>query len=109
MSTITTLGGRIKCNQCQAKSKRSQLQCRGPAVRGKTVCRMHSGKGSGPKTEAGRQRCAAAKTIYGFDTRQARTERALVMRRLRELEDLGYLLGMMTGPRTPGRKPKKFF
>lgn len=32
MPTITTLGGRIQCNQCQAKSKRSKLQCRGPAV-----------------------------------------------------------------------------
>ena len=105
MSTITTLGGRIKCNQCQAKSKRSQQQCRGPAVRGKIRCRMHGGSGSGPKTEAGRQRCADAKTIHGFDTRQARTDRSLGMRRLRELEDLGYAIGMMTGPRTPGRKP----
>jgi len=105
MKTIATLGGRIRCNQCQAKSKRSQLQCRGPAVRGKSVCRMHGGSGSGPKTEAGRQRCADAKTINGFDTRQARTERALGMRWLRELEDLGHLLGIMTGPRTPGRKP----
>ena len=105
MKTITTLGGRIKCNQCQAKSKRTQQQCRGPAVRDKSVCRMHGGTGSGPKTEAGRQRCADAKTINGFDTRQARTERALGMRRLRELEDLGHLLGMMKGPRIPGRKP----
>lgn len=105
MKTITTLGGRITCNQCQAKSKRTQLQCRGPAVRGKSVCRMHGGSGSGPKTEAGRKRCADAKTIHGFDTRQTRTERALGMRRLRELEDRCYLLGIMSGPRTPGRKP----
>ena len=105
MSTITTLGGRIQCNQCQAKSKRSQLQCRGPAVRTMNVCRMHSGKGSGPKTIEGRQRCAEAKTVHGFETRKARTERAEAMRRLRELEDLGHLLGIMNGPRTPGRKP----
>ena len=105
MSTITTLGGRIRCNQCQAMSKRSQQQCRGPAIQGKSVCRMHGGKRSGPKTKAGRLRCANAKTIRGFDTRQARTERALGMRRLRELEDLGHLLGIMSGPKTPGRKP----
>ncbi len=105
MSTITTLGGRIRCNQCQAKSKRSQQQCRGPAIRAMNVCRMHSGKGSGPKTKEGRQRCAAAKTLQGFETRKTRTERALGMRRLRELEDLGHLLGIMSGPRTPGRKP----
>jgi len=40
-----------------------------------------------------------------LETRQARTERALGMRRLRELEDLGHLLGIMVGPKTPGRKP----
>lgn len=107
MSTIITLGGRIRCNQCQAKSKRSQQQCRGPAIRGKSVCRMHGGKGSGPKTKAGRQRCADAKTIHGFETRKARTERAEAMRRLRELEDLGHLLGIINGPRTPGLKPEQ--
>jgi hypothetical protein len=68
---------------------------------------MHSGKGSGPKTKEGRQRCAEAKTIHGFETRKARTERAEGMRRLRELEDLGHLLGIMSGTRTPGRKPKQ--
>ncbi len=67
---------------------------------------MHGGKGSGPKTKEGRQRCAEAKTIHGFETRQARTERGLGMRRLRELEDLGHLLGIMTGPKTPGPKPQ---
>ena len=105
MSTISTLGGRIQCNQCQAKSKRSQEKCRGPAVKGKNVCRMHGGKSTGPKTKEGRQRCAEAKTIHGFETRKTRTERAQGMRRLRELEDLGHLLGIMSGPRTPGRKP----
>jgi hypothetical protein len=105
MSTITTLGGRIQCNQCQAKSKRSQQQCRGPAVRTMNFCRMHSGKGSGPKTIEGRQRCAEAKTVHGFDTRKTRTDRAEAMRRLRVLEDLGHQLGIMSGPRTPGRKP----
>lgn len=105
MSTISTLGGRIQCNQCQAKSKRSQLQCRGPAIQGKSVCRMHGGKGSGPKTKAGKLRCANAKTVHGFETRKTRTERAEAMRRLRELEDLGHLLGIMSGPRTAGRKP----
>jgi hypothetical protein len=44
------------------------------------------------------------KTIHGNETRKARTERAEGMRRLRALEDLGYALGIMSGPRTPGRK-----
>jgi hypothetical protein len=36
--------------------------------------------------------------------RKARTERALAMRRLRALEDLGHALGMMEGKRTQGKK-----
>ena len=75
-------------------------------MRGQATCYAHSGRPMGPKTSAGRQRCAEAKTIHGFETRQARTERALGMRRLRELEDLGHLLGIMSGPKTPGRKPR---
>ena len=103
--TYVIAGGHIACNQCQATSKRTQLQCKAPAVRERKVCVSHGGKSTGPKTQAGRQRCADARTIHGNETRQARTERALGMRRLRELEDLGHLLGMMKGPRIPGRKP----
>jgi len=104
-SKLLTAGGRITCDRCQAMSKRTHLQCAAPASKGKTKCRTHGGKSTGPKTAEGKTRCAAAKTIHGFETRQARTERALGMRRLRELEDLGHLLGIMTGPKTPGRKP----
>lgn len=35
--------------RCTAKSKRSGQRCKGPAVRGWTVCRFHgAGGGSGP-------------------------------------------------------------
>ncbi len=103
--TFLILGGRIRCAQCQAMSKRTQQQCRAPAARGKTNCRFHGGASTGPKTEAGRQRCADAKTIHGFETRKARTERALDMKKLRALEEIGHKLGFMSGPRIPGRKP----
>ena len=83
------------------------VQCRAPASRGKTKCRFHGGASTGPKTEQGRQCCVDAKTIHGNETRKARTERADGMRRLRGLEDLGYALGIMAGPRMPGRKPVK--
>ena len=104
-SKLLTAGGRITCQRCQAMSKRTKQQCAAPASKGKTKCRFHGGASTGPRTPEGRQRCAAAKTIHGFETRQARTERALGMRRLRELEDLGHLLGILRGARTPGRKP----
>ena len=103
--TLLTAGGRITCLQCTAKSKRTGIQCRAPAAKGKTKCRFHGGASTGPRTEQGRLRCAEAKTIHGNETRKARTERAEAMRRLRALEDLGYGLGIMQGARTPGRKP----
>ena len=103
--TLKTLGGRITCQRCQAKSKRTKLQCAAPALKGKRVCKTHGGRSTGPKTEAGRQRCAKAKTIHGRDTREARTERSLASARLAVLEEVGFLLGFMSGDRTRGRKP----
>jgi uncharacterized protein YjcR len=35
--------------RCHAKSKRSGLQCRAPAVRGHSVCRMHGAGGAAPQ------------------------------------------------------------
>ena len=106
--TFVTAGGRIRCLQCQAKSKRTKQQCRAPAAKGKTKCRFHGGASTGPKTPDGRQRCAEAKTIHGNETRQARSDRATAMRRLRELEKMGHALGIMHGPMMPGRKPIKY-
>ena len=81
--TFVTAGGRIRCLQCQAKSKRTKQQCRAPASKGKTKCRFHGGASTGPNTPEGRQRCAEAKTIHGNETREARTDRAEAMRRHR--------------------------
>ena len=103
--TFLTLGGRIRCFQCQAMSKRTKQQCRAPAANGKTKCRFHGGASTGPKTPEGRHRCAEAKTTHGSETRKARSARAEALRRLRALEELGHALGIMHGPRMPGRKP----
>jgi hypothetical protein len=37
--------------RCRARCRRSKLPCRGPAMRGRPVCRLHGGKGGGPKGE----------------------------------------------------------
>ena len=105
--TLKTLGGRVTCQRCQAKSKRTKLQCAAPALKGKRVCKTHGGLSSGPKTEAGRKRCAEAKTIHGGETREARTERSLASARLAVLEAVGHKLGFMNGTRTRGRKPDR--
>jgi len=103
--TYVIAGGHIACNQCQAMSKRSRQRCKAPAMRGKAVCRTHGGRSTGPKTEVGRQRCAEAKTIHGRETREARIERSLGSARLAVLEEVGFVLGLMSGTRTRGRKP----
>lgn len=100
-----TAGGRIRCVQCSAKSKRTGKQCRAPAAQAKTKCRHHGGASTGPKTTEGRARCAAAKTVHGMESRAARAELAAGMRRLRDLEEVGHAIGLMSGPKTPGRKP----
>ena len=107
MSMFLTAGGCIRCLQCSAKSKRTGLQCRAPAIAGKTKCRFHGGKSTGPKTQEGRQRCAQARTIHGQETTSIRMERSLAGARLAVLESVGFAIGMMTGPRTPGRRPNR--
>jgi hypothetical protein len=103
--TLLTLGGRVICQRCLAKSKRTKIQCAAPALKGKRVCKTHGGRSTGPKTEAGRQRCAEAKTIHGRETREVRTERSLAMARLAVLEEVGFSIGLLKGARTRGRRP----
>lgn len=102
---LFTLGGKVRCIRCNATSKRTKQQCKAPAINGKAKCRTHGGKSTGPKTVAGKARCAQAKTIHGWETRQSRIKRTEAMKRLRELEEIGYTLSFLSGARIPGRKP----
>ena len=99
MNMFLTLGGRIRCRQCKAQSKRTKQQCRSPAMRNKEVCRIHGGLSTGPRTAEGRRKCAAAKTIHGQDTRQKRADSSAKLRELYMLEQLGRKLGFITGSR----------
>ena len=71
---IQIAGGRILCRRCSARAKWSGQQCKGPAMNGKNVCRVHGGKSRGPITADGRARCAAAKTVHGQETRAKREQ-----------------------------------
>ena len=102
---LITAGNKIRCRRCQATSKRTRLQCGAPAMSCMTVCRFHGGKSTGPRTEAGRARCAAAKTVHGHSTRQARRELSEELVHLAMLEQTGRLIGLITGPRSRGRRP----
>ena len=81
--TLTTAGGKIVCRRCNATSKRTKMQCGGPAIQGKTKCKFHGGLSTGPRTDEGKLRCAQAKTMQGKDTRADRQVNRLAMKRLR--------------------------
>ncbi|MDA8913462.1 hypothetical protein N9I66_11170 [Pseudomonadales bacterium] len=91
---ILTLGGRIRCPRCQAKSKRTKRQCRSPAIRGKRVCKVHGGRSTGPRTQQGRNLCADAKTLHGRETRQKRAKRQQALAELKLLERVGKGVGV---------------
>ena len=110
--TLITAGSKITCRRCQALSKRTGKQCGAPADRhSKTSkCKWHGGRSTGPKTEQGRQRCAAAKTTHGQETRERRKQNAVSATRLLLLRDLGLRVGLF-GPEPtgwPGRKPRGY-
>ena len=50
--------------RCGART-RAGCPCRAPAIHGKRRCRMHGGRSTGPRTEEGRARLAAAHTTHG--------------------------------------------
>jgi len=102
-----TLGGRITCKRCQARSKRSGLQCCAPAIVDKNVCRFHGGKSTGPRTQAGVNKCSQSRWVHGNETSSIRQECSLASARLALLETVGFALGLMNGTRTRGRRPDR--
>ena len=106
MTNYKTLGGRVTCAQCDAKSKRTKQQCRNPAMKGRNTCLHHGGRSRGSTTTDGRARQIAANTKHGNETRAIREERSAKLAELYELEMLGRGLGMISGGMV-GRKPVK--
>ena len=107
---LSTAGGSIRCARCTAQSSRTKLQCGRPALTTSNTqkCQFHGGRGSGPKTEAGRSRIAAAHYKHGESTKAARAEYSKASATLRKLEDAMHVLKMTTAPRTRGRKPNGY-
>jgi len=79
--------------RCKAKSRRTGERCKAPATRSKAVCRFHGGCSTGPRTDEGRARSAAAKTVHGTETRAIRAARKAFTKRLAALVELGRLCG----------------
>ena len=104
LDTFLTLGGRVRCLQCNAMSKRTRFRCGAPAIKGKNKCRFHGGKSTGSRTTAGKARQIAANTKHGNETRAKRDEYRAKMKEIYELEELERAMGMIVGPKTAGRK-----
>ena len=102
---LETAGGAIRCNRCQAMSKRTRLQCGAPAEKGNRLCRFHGARSTGPKTKAGKIRSSIVSITSGEYTRSALHENDRQKALVRVLEDSVFVLNMATGQRTRGRKP----
>ena len=107
---LLTCGERILCLRCTARGKRSGEQCGRPALKSSRTakCKLHGGRSTGPRTPEGKARIAAAHTLSGEYTRESiektDQQRALV----RVLADAAHVLKLTDGPKTRGRKPKRY-
>ena len=106
-TNYTTLGGRVICIQCSAKSKRSQERCCNPAIKGKTKCRHHGGRSTGSRTPEGKARQIAANTIHGRETRALREERSAKLAELYEIEKKMRSMDMIEGSWVSRKPPSR--
>ena len=82
---FVTLAGNRTVHRCQAKSKRTQAQCRKASMKGRAVCRMHGGLSTGAKTESGKLISSSAPLVHGRERRVIRKKRA---QKFREMKDV---------------------
>ena len=68
--------------RCRARCWGSKLPCRGPAMRGKPVCRLHGAKGGGP---TGKHNGAYRTGRYTAEAKAERREQRALIRELRRL------------------------
>ena len=101
---IVLAGGRITCLRCTATAKHSKLQCRKPAMRGKTKCRTHGSASTGPKTQASKDAIRRAHFKHGEQTREAKAAPSAKDAEMQALEEIMHVMNMTSAKRTRGRK-----
>ena len=67
-----------------------------------------SSKWNGPRTAEGKQRIAQAQLKHGAYSKAGLEAKHTEAIQLRQLEDIAVLIGMITGPRTCGAKPRGY-
>lgn len=79
----------LKVKLCGAKARQNNNQpCRQPAMINKQRCRLHGGKSTGPKTEAGKLKSAQANLKHGDYTKLAMLERLRMRMMMKWREDI---------------------
>lgn len=64
-----------RSKRCTARCKHTKQPCKGPAVKGRSVCRMHGGKAGAPRGERnGNYRHGRSTIEYRERERRARAE-----------------------------------
>lgn len=97
----------MQCNRCAAVFKATGQRCTSTTLVGRRTCLRHGGASTGPRTEAGKRRCAAARTVHGCDTIAMRQERSMGSARMAVLESIGFAIGLLQGTKTRGRRPDR--
>lgn len=87
--------------KCSALTKRTKEPCKNLAAYGCKVCRYHGAH----KIKVGNQ---APNYKHGHRSKEWMKKNSEQLCQLRYLEDLGHAIGMMSGTKTRGRKPKDY-
>ena len=77
----------------------------------KTECKTQgllTAKWNGPRTAEGKQRIAQAQLKHGAYSKANLEAKHAESVQLRQLEDIAIIIGMITGPRTRGCKPRGY-
>ena len=86
---------------CTAKCKATGVTCLNPASFGQAVCRYH-----GARRPSSIQRSAAHPRFKtGQYTQATKDAYKAAVKKLMQIEELGFKAGWMSGERTRGRKP----
>ncbi len=69
---------------------------------------LKTAKWNGPRTAKGKQRIAQAQLKHGLYSKACVEAKHAEAIKLRQLEDIAVLIGMIQGPRTRGCKPQGY-
>jgi hypothetical protein len=97
----------VQYNRCAAVFKATGQRCTATTLVGRRTCLRHGGASTGPRTIEGKRKCAAVRTVHGWETTAMRQERSLGSARVAVLESIGFAIGLLKGTKTRGRRPDR--